>query len=364
MAGNILGQSLKLMSFGESHGLAIGGIVDGVPPNIPFNLEALQGWLDRRRPGQKLTTPRNEKDHLQILSGVFEGKTLGTPIGFLVMNTDQKSKDYDPYKHVFRPGHGDYTYQEKYGIRDHRGGGRSSARTTISLVVGGAIGAQVLHHLFPGIRIKAGITQLGPHKINPERADWSCHETNIFNCPDPFAAKEWGDYIKSLMEAGSSCGAVIEAHVNGLPSGLGEPLYDRLDADLAKVIMGINAVKAVEIGDGFAVAGAAQGYDEMSPGLDNPFFESNRAGGILAGISTGQPIIIRAAFKPTSSTRKTRKSVDDLGQKVELDVVGRHDPCVAMRAIPIVEAAIFFTLADHLLRWRGQCGWSNKAEEV
>jgi chorismate synthase len=356
MAGNTLGQALTLTSWGESHGPSLGGVLDGVPPGIKLNHEAITSMLNRRRPGQVLTTPRNEPDEVEFLSGLFEGVTLGTPIAFMVRNTNQRSADYSAYQNVYRPGHGDYTYQQKYGVRDHRGGGRASARTTIPLVVGGAIALQVLQQFFPNVRLRAGMVQLGPHGINQAQANWDSPLTNPLGCPDASAIPMWEAYLSQLAVDGLSCGAVIEVRAHNLPAGLGEPIYDRLDADLAKVLMGLNAVKAVEIGDGLEAASASQSYDEMMPAAHGPAFASNHAGGILAGISTGQPLVVRTTFKATSSTRAMRQSIDHAGNKVEFTVEGRHDPCVALRALPIVESAVAFVLADHTLRWRGQCG--------
>lgn len=361
MPGNTFGQVFRLTSWGESHGIAIGGVLDGVPPGLPLTTDFIQAELNRRKPGSHvLTSPRLEKDEIEILSGVFEGKTLGAPIAFMVRNGDHRSKDYDALKSVYRPGHGDYTYQQKYGHRDHRGGGRASARETIARVVGGAIGKVVLKSLFgEGIKIQAAITQIGPHKIN--HMDWDEVSQNAFSCPDKRMAQKWEDYLTDIKEQGKSAGALIEVHAIGFPAGVGEPVFDKLNADLAKGLMSINAVKAVEIGDGFSCAEAESNYDEMALENGNPHFLSNHAGGILAGISTGQPIVCRLAIKPTSSTLQPRQTVTTDLKETTLTVTGRHDPCIAIRAVPIIEAMVSLVLTDHALRWRGQCGTFNKA---
>ncbi|MBY0280740.1 MAG: chorismate synthase [Alphaproteobacteria bacterium] len=358
MPGNTFCQFFRLTTWGESHGIAIGGVVDGVPPGLSLTAECIQTDLNRRRPGNHaLTSPRVEKDEIEILSGVFEGKTLGTPIAFMVRNQDHHSKDYDALKSVYRPGHGDYAYQQKYGHRDYRGGGRASARETIARVVGGTIGKVVLKSLFgKDIKIRAAITQIGPLKINPDHWDWDEVSQNAFSCPDKDMALQWEKYLTDIKEQGKSAGALIEIYATGFPAGLGEPVFDKLNADLAKGLMSINAVKAVEIGDGFASVSAESSYDEMVMKDDTPHFLTNHAGGILAGISTGQPIICKIAVKPTSSIPQLRQTITTDHAETTLSVTGRHDPCVAIRAVPIAEAMVSLVLSDHALRWRGQCG--------
>ncbi|MBP9050939.1 MAG: chorismate synthase, partial [Alphaproteobacteria bacterium] len=304
MTGNRFGTAFQYQTWGESHGPAIGCVVDGVPPRIPLSVEDIQIFLDRRRPGQsKFTTQRQETDQVQILSGVFEGQTTGAPISLLIENEDAKSKDYSEIKDKFRPGHADFTYQSKYGIRDYRGGGRASARETACRVAAGAIARKVLtEQLGNDISIRAGVIQMGSHSIDLTRLDWAEVDNNPFFCPDPVAASEWEDYLADIRKAGSSIGAIVECIASGFPAGLGAPVYDKLDADLAKAMMSINAVKGVEIGDGFESVklGGEQNGDEMRIGSDgNPVFLSNHAGGILGGISTGQDILVRVAFKPT-----------------------------------------------------------------
>lgn len=359
MPGNLLGQALTLLSWGESHGPAIGGVIDGLPPGIPISLDLIQEQLNRRRPGQSsIVTPRNEPDQVRILSGFFEGKTLGTPLGFIIENQNQKSEDYQNLQHIFRPGHADYAYHQKYGHVDHRGGGRASARETAIRVVAGSISLQLLHYLLgPSLNVRACLVQLGEKKVSSIR-DWNYVSQNPFYCPDPTIIDEWHDYLTSIRDIGKSVGALIEVHANGVPAGLGEPVYDKLDADLAKALMSINAVKAVEIGDGFACVAAETGFDEMTLSVDQQVdFSSNKAGGILGGISTGQPIVCRIALKPTSSTTQIRNTLTKQFNPTTLAVQGRHDPCVGIRAVPIAEAMVAFTLADHYLRWRGQCGF-------
>ncbi|WP_032112382.1 chorismate synthase [Candidatus Paracaedibacter symbiosus] len=358
MPGNHLGRSLTLTSWGESHGPAIGGVIDGLPPGIPLDMSLIQQQLDRRRPGQSsFVTPRNELDHIQVLSGFFGGKTLGTPLAFIIHNQNQKSSDYTVLKDVFRPGHADYTYQQKYGHVDHRGGGRASARETAIRVVAGAVATQLLNHMIgPTVKILAALVQLGHKKTSGRWVEESI-STNPFFCPDPSVVGEWGNYLTEVREAGKSVGALIEIQASGIPAGLGEPVYDKLDADLAKALMSINAVKAVEIGDGFGSATAETGFDEMGLSPDSKVtFTSNKAGGILGGISTGQPIVCRIALKPTSSTKQVRTTLTKELIPTTLGIHGRHDPCVGIRAVPIAQSMVAFTLADHLLRWRGQCG--------
>jgi chorismate synthase len=335
-------------------------VVDGVPPRIPLKEEDIQVFLDRRKPGQsRFTTQRQEPDQVKILSGVFEGQTTGTPIGLLIENTDQKSKDYSDIKDKFRPAHADFTYQEKYGIRDYRGGGRSSARETAMRVAAGAIARKILQaQLGDEIAIRAAVVQIGTEKINRDNWDWEQVNNNPFFTPDAQAAAAWEGYLDGVRKAGSSAGALIECHVSGIPAGLGAPVYDKLDADIAKAMMSINAVKAVEIGAGFeAVAwGGEQNADEIRMGADGkPEFQSNNAGGILGGISTGQDIVVRVGFKPTSSILQPVKTIDKHGNETELITKGRHDPCVGIRGVPIVEAMMACVLADHWLRHKAQC---------
>ncbi len=356
MPGNAFGQAFRFTTWGESHGPAIGCVLDGVPPRIPLKEADIQVWLDRRRPGQsKYTTQRKELDRIRILSGVFEGVTTGTPIALVIENEDQRSKDYSEIKEKFRPGHADYTYWAKYAIRDYRGGGRSSARETALRVAAGAVARKVLGE---AIGIRGALVQMGPHEIDRDRWDWAQVEQNPFWCPDPEAAAAWANYLDRVRKAGSSAGAVIEIVADGVPPGLGEPVYDKLDADLAKAMMSINAVKGVEIGAGFEAAALSgeENADEMRAGDDGLRFLSNRAGGILGGISTGQEVVVRFAVKPTSSILTPRKTVDVRGQDTEIVTKGRHDPCVGIRAVPVGEAMVAVVLADHLLRHRAQCG--------
>ncbi|GAB3130216.1 chorismate synthase [Novispirillum itersonii] len=361
MSGNGFGTLFRFTTFGESHGPAIGCVVDGVPPRIPLSEADLQPWLDRRKPGQnRFVTQRQEPDAVRILSGVFEGQTTGTPIGLLIENTDQRSKDYGEIAQQFRPGHADVTYWQKYGIRDYRGGGRSSARETAMRVAAGGVARAVLNALVPGgVIIRAALVQLGPHRIDRSRWNWETVNTNPFFCPDPGAVADWEAYLDGVRKAGSSCGAVVEVVADNVPAGLGAPVYDKLDADLAKALMSINAVKGVEIGDGFDTAAYSgeDNADEMRMNADGSIrYLSNHAGGILGGIATGQPVIARMAVKPTSSILTPRHSVDIHGTEVDVRTKGRHDPCVGIRAVPVAEAMMAVTLADHLLRHRGQCG--------
>jgi chorismate synthase len=356
VAGNSFGESFRFTSWGESHGPAIGCVVDGCPPRLALAESDIQPWLDRRRPGQsRFTTQRRESDQVRILSGTFEGKTTGTPILLIIDNEDARSKDYDALRAAFRPGHADYTYWKKYGIRDHRGGGRASARETASRVAAGAVARKVLGE---GVLIRGALVQMGPHAIDRGQWDWAAIDDNPFWCPDRQAAQLWEGYLDGVRKAGSSAGAVIEVVASGAPAGWGEPTYGKLDADLAAAKMGINAVKGVEIGAGFAAAAltGAQNADEMRM-LDGAVtFLSNNAGGILGGISTGQDIVVRFAVKPTSSIPTPRRSVDIDGNDVEVSTKGRHDPCVGIRAVPVGEAMMAIVLADHLLRHRAQCG--------
>ena len=357
MAGSGFGKLFRFTTWGESHGPAIGCVVDGVPSLLDLAAEDIQYWLDRRRPGQsKWTTQRQEPDRVDILSGVFEGKTTGTPISLLIRNEDQRSKDYGDIAETYRPGHADFTYDKKYGIRDYRGGGRSSARETAMRVAAGAIARKILG---PGIEIKGAMVQMGADAIDPDRFDAAFIEENPFWCPDPAAAERWESQLAAVRKAGSSIGAVIEVVAKGVPAGLGEPVYDKLDADLAKAMMSINAVKGVEIGAGMAAAALSgeANADEIRIGADGePVFLSNRAGGILGGISTGQDIVVRFAVKPTSSILTPRRSITRGGRETEVMTKGRHDPCVGIRAVPVGEAMLAVVLADHLLRHRGIYG--------
>ena len=357
MSGNGFGHLFRFTTFGESHGPAIGCVVDGTPPRIPLSESDIQFWLDRRRPGQsRFTTQRQEPDEVKILSGVFEGQTTGTPIGLLIENMDQRSKDYGDIAEKFRPGHADYTYWKKYGIRDHRGGGRSSARETAMRVAAGAIARKVLGD---SVRIRGALVQIGPHRIDRESWDWDAVEDNPFWCPDRKAAQSWEGYLDGIRKSGSSIGAVVEVVAEGVPAGLGAPVYDKLDADLAKAMMSINAVKSVEIGAGLASAALTgeENADEMRMGPDGkPVFTANNAGGILGGISTGQDIVVRFSVKPTSSILTPRKTVTLDGKDSDILTKGRHDPCVGIRAVPVGEAMMACVLADHLLRHRAQCG--------
>jgi chorismate synthase len=354
MSHNTFGHLFRVTTWGESHGPAIGCTVDGCPPRIALTEEDIQPFLDKRRPGQsKFTTQRQEPDQVRILSGTFEGQTTGTPIALVIENTDQRSKDYGDIATRFRPGHADLTYELKYGIRDYRGGGRSSARETAMRVAAGAVARRVLG---AGVTIRGALVQMGPHTIDRSRWDWAAVDENPFFCPDPIAAAAWEEYLSVVRKAGSSCGAVIEVVAEAVPPGLGAPIYGKLDADLAGALMSINAVKGVEIGDGFAAAALSgeENADELR--MDNGLvrFSSNRAGGILGGISSGQPVVARFAVKPTSSILTPRASVDRMGQEVEVVTKGRHDPCVGIRAVPVGEAMVACVLADHLLRHRAQ----------
>jgi chorismate synthase len=352
MSGNTYGKLFTVTSFGESHGVAIGGIVDGCPPNLTLSEADLQHDLDRRKPGtSRHTTQRREDDQVKILSGIFEGKTTGCPIALLIENTDQRSKDYGKIKDQFRPAHADYTYQQKYGIRDHRGGGRSSARETAIRVAAGAIAKKYLRERF-GITIRGYLAQLGNIIPNPQNFNWDSVEQNAFFCPDPEKVLELEAYMDELRKEGNSIGARINVVASGVPVGLGEPIFDRLDAEIAHALMSINAVKGVEIGDGFncITQKGTEHRDEITP----EGFLSNHAGGILGGISTGQEIIASIALKPTSSIRLPGLSVDIDGNSTEVITTGRHDPCVGIRATPIAEAMLALVLMDHALRNRGQ----------
>lgn len=360
MSGNRFGTLFQYTSFGESHGPAIGCVVDGVPPRIPLNEQDIQAFLDRRKPGQsKFTTQRQEPDAVEILSGVFEGQTTGTPIGLLIRNVDQKSKDYGDIKDKFRPGHADFTYDAKYGIRDYRGGGRSSARETAMRVAAGAVARKVLSNaLGDNVSIRGAVVQVGPHKITRGNWDWAQVDQNPFWCPDATAVPVWEEYLDGQRKNGSSAGAIVEVVASGIPAGLGAPVYDKLDADLAKAMMSINATKAVEIGAGFDAVewGGEQNADEIRSGPDGmPEFQSNNAGGILGGISSGQDIVVRVAFKPTSSILTPVKTIDRAGNETDIITKGRHDPCVGLRGTPVCEAMMACVLADHWLRHKAQC---------
>ena len=359
MSHNTFGHLFRVTTYGESHGPAIGCVVDGVPPRIPLTPEDMQVWLDKRRPGQsRFTTQRQEPDQVKILSGVMDDGTgqivtTGAAIGLQIDNVDQRSKDYGEIAKAYRPGHADYTYDAKYGIRDYRGGGRSSARETAMRVAAGGIARKLL----PGVTIRGALVQMGPHKIDRSRFDWTEVNNNPFFCPDAKAAQDWEGYLDSVRKAGSSCGAIIELVAEGVPAGWGAPIYGKLDAELASALMSINAVKAVEIGDGMesAALSGEDNADEMRMGADGkPVFLSNHAGGILGGISTGQPIVARFAVKPTSSILSLRRSVDRTGAEIELRTKGRHDPCVGIRGVPVGEAMMAIVLADALLRHRAQ----------
>jgi chorismate synthase len=347
----------RYTTWGESHGPAIGCVVDGVPPRLPLAEPDIQHWLDRRRPGQsKFTTQRREPDAVKILSGVFEGQTTGAPIALMIDNVDARAKDYGAIKDQFRPGHADFTYQMKYGIRDYRGRGRASARETAMRVAAGAIARKVLGE---AVTVQGALIQIGTDRIERAAWDWNEVERNPFWCPDAAAAARWEALLTDVRKRGSSLGAVIEVVASGVPAGLGEPAYDKLDADLAKAIMSINAVKGVEIGAGFGAAelSGEDNADEIRIGNDgHPLFLSNHAGGVLGGISTGQDVVVRFAVKPTSSILIPRRSIDRFGNEIEVVTKGRHDPCVGIRAVPVGEAMLAIVLADHLLRQRGMCG--------
>ena len=360
MSGNRFGTLFQYHTWGDSHGPAIGVVVDGVPPGIALCEDDIQVFLDQRKPGQsKFTTQRQEADLVKILSGVFEGVTTGTPISLMIENTDQKSKDYSEIKDKFRPGHADYTYRAKYGVRDYRGGGRSSARETACRVAAGAVARRVLaDQLGDEVSIRAAVTQIGGRHINRDQWDWEEVSRNPFFCPDIGVIDQWEEYLSEIRKSGSSIGAVVECVASGLPAGLGAPVYDKLDADIAKAMMSINAAKGVEIGDGFATVewGGEQNADQIRIDEEgNPAFLSNHAGGILGGISTGQDICTRVAFKPTSSILIPTQTIDVYGNETDIITKGRHDPCVGIRGVPVVEAMMACVLADHWLRHKAQC---------
>jgi chorismate synthase len=354
LSHNSFGHLFRVTTWGESHGPAIGCVVDGCPPLLKLEASDIQPWLDRRRPGQsRYTTQRQEPDEVKILSGVFEGRTTGTPIALEIQNVDQRSKDYGAIAQQFRPGHADLTYELKYGVRDYRGGGRSSARETASRVAAGAVARLVLGD---EVRVRGALVQIGTRRIDRARWDWAQVDQNPFFSPDAETVGLWERDLAEIRKAGSSVGAVIEVVAEGVPAGLGAPIYGKLDADLAGALMGINAVKGVEIGDGFAAAEARgeENADEMRMDDGAVRFSANHAGGVLGGISTGQPLIVRFAVKPTSSILAALQSVDRSGADVDIATKGRHDPCVGIRAVPVGEAMVACVLADHLLRHRAQ----------
>lgn len=361
MSINSFGRLLRFTTWGESHGPAIGAVVDGCPPGLDLEEAWIQPFLDARRPGQsKYTTQRQEPDQIHILSGLFEGRTTGTPISLLIENTDQRSKDYSEVAKAYRPGHADYAYDAKYGFRDYRGGGRSSARETAARVAAGAVARLII----PEVSISACVVEIGGDRIDREAAaatarnDSQFPRTNPFFCPDPGAVKRWEKLVDDARKSGSSLGAVVECVATGVPAGWGAPLYGKLDADLAAAMMGINAVKGVEIGDGFEAARLTgeSNADPMRPGDSGPEFLANHAGGIAGGISTGQPVVVRVAFKPTSSILNPVETINTEGEATEISTKGRHDPCVGIRGAPVVEAMMALVLADHKLLHRGQCG--------
>ncbi len=355
MSVNSFGRILRFTTWGESHGPALGAVVDGCPPGLGISEQAIQPYLDARRPGQsKFTTQRNEPDQVKILSGVFEGRTTGTPISLMIENTDQRSKDYSEIAQAYRPGHADYAYDAKYGFRDYRGGGRSSARETAARVAAGGVARLVI----PEVTILAYLTEIGGDEIDRGNFDAAEIARNPFFCPDPAAAARWENLVDDARLAGSSLGAVVECVATGVPAGWGAPLYGKLDADLAAGMMGINAVKGVEIGDGFAASRLTgeSNADAMHPGNSGPQFDSNHAGGIAGGISTGQPVVVRVAFKPTSSILTPVPSINRAGEATEVRTKGRHDPCVGIRGAPVAEAMMALVLADHKLLHRGQIG--------
>lgn len=355
MSFNTFGHMFRMTTFGESHGPVIGCVVDGCPPGLSLTAADIQTYLDKRKPGQsRFTTQRREPDEVKILSGVFEEKTTGTPIALMIENVDQRSKDYSDIAQKYRPGHADFTYDAKYGIRDYRGGGRSSARETASRVAAGAVARKVV----ADVTIRGALVQMGPHKIDRKNWDWAQVEENPFFTPDASAAKFFETYLDDVRKAGSSCGAVVEVTASGVPTGWGAPIYGKLDQDLASAMMSINAVKGVEIGAGFASAAFSgeQNADQIRMRHGKPEFLSNHAGGILGGISTGQDVIVRMAIKPTSSILAPRQTITSAGEETDISTKGRHDPCVGIRAVPVAEAMMALVLADHFLRHRGQVG--------
>ncbi|MFT6932599.1 MAG: chorismate synthase [Paracoccaceae bacterium] len=359
MSLNSFGHLFRVTTWGESHGPALGATVDGCPPGVPITAEALQVWLDQRKPGQnKYTTQRREADQVQIMSGVFEGQSTGTPIQLMIENTDQRSKDYGDIADKFRPGHADITYWQKYGIRDYRGGGRSSARETAARVAAGGVARAALNVLVPDLSMTGYMVQMGPYGINRDNFDWDQITQNPFWTPDSQAAKDWATYLDALRKSGDSVGAIIELTARGVPAGLGAPVYGKLDTDLAAAMMSINAVKGVEIGDGMATAAltGSANADEIAMGPNGPVYNTNHAGGVLGGISTGQDVVVRFAVKPTSSILTPRKTITKSGENTEIITKGRHDPCVGIRAVPVGEAMMACVLLDHVLLHRGQIG--------
>lgn len=363
MSFNSFGHLFCVTTWGESHGPALGATIDGCPPNVPIDAADIQIWLDKRKPGQnKFTTQRREADEVEILSGVFEGKTTGTPIQLMIRNTDQRSKDYGDIADTFRPGHADITYWQKYGIRDYRGGGRSSARETAARVAASGVARAALHVLCPSLEIKGYMVQMGEQTIDRTRFDWDFIDQNPFWMPDAEAFDGWSKYLDDIRKSHESVGAVIEVVAKNAPAGLGAPIYAKLDTDLSAAMMSINAVKGVEIGEGMASAAliGSQNADEIYLGNDGqPSYSSNHAGGILGGISTGQDIVVRFAVKPTSSILTPRKSISKSGKPIDVVTKGRHDPCVGIRAVPVGEAMMACVLLDHLLLHRGQVGPEN-----
>lgn len=356
MSHNSFGHVFRVTTWGESHGPAIGCVVDGAPPGLRLAEADIQGWLDRRRPGtSRFVTQRKEPDEVEILSGVFEGRTTGTPLSMVIRNRDARERDYAAIRHKFRPGHADYAYWRKYGLRDHRGGGRASARETACRVAAGAVARKVLGR---GVRIRGAMVQIGGLAIDRARWRWAETARNPFWCPDPGAVGRWESHLQDVRKRGSSVGAVVEIVASGVPAGLGAPVYGKLDSDLAAAMMGINAVKGVEIGAGFGAAALSgeENADEMRMDGGGPSFLSNHAGGVLGGISTGQDIVIRFAVKPTSSIVTPRRTVTTRGGNAEVATRGRHDPCVGIRSVPVGEAMMACVLADHLMRHRAQCG--------
>jgi chorismate synthase len=359
MSMNSFGHLFRVTTWGESHGPALGATVDGCPPGVAIDAAMIQHWLDKRKPGQnKFTTQRREPDEVEILSGVFDGVSTGTPIQLMIKNTDQRSKDYGDIAETFRPGHADITYWQKYGIRDYRGGGRSSARETAARVAAGGVAREAIKSLCPDVQITGYMTQIGPKTIARNNFDWDEIEKNAFWTPDAKAAEDWAIYLDELRKSHDSVGAVIEVVARGVPAGLGAPIYGKLDTDLAAAMMSINAVKGVEIGDGMAAAAltGSENADEIYMGNDGHYFGSNHAGGILGGISTGQDLIIRFAVKPTSSILTPRNSIKKSGEPIEVITKGRHDPCVGIRAVPVAEAMMACVILDHMLLHRGQIG--------
>ena len=356
MSDNSYGKLFRVTTWGESHGPSIGCVVDGVPPRLELSEADIQPFLDQRKPGQnRFTTQRQEPDQVKILSGVFKGLTTGTPISMIIENKDQRSKDYGDIKDKFRPGHADFTYIQKYGIRDYRGGGRSSARETAMRVAAGGVARKVLSD---NIKITGALVQVGDKKINPDNWDDNQINKNPFWCPDPEMVSQWEVYLDKVRKSGSSIGAVIEIRASGVPAGLGEPIYGKLDAELASAMMSINAVKGVEIGSGFSTASLTgeENADQIRIINEKPHFQSNHAGGISGGISSGQDLVVRFVVKPTSSILTPRDTIDKNGNETEIFTKGRHDPCVGIRAVPIGEAMMACVLADHIMRYKGQCG--------